>query len=675
MAAKISGSRRSRRSRLSAKPATSLRCPYSVSKSTRLVKISPRSTSAMAFRVWSTPSESDFVCTAPEIPRPVKMSSILPIAEDRPARGGQAVQQGLAPGRHREVAAVRRALEVGGGLPHERPGDHPADAELEARDLVADAAPAVQLLGRDEVLVGRDLEDAVARRVEDRRAGAEVLLAQLLQDLGARGRLVAQDGAADPLLERLHDLGREAAGVDLERRRGHDAGHLPVPGGGVLARAPLRHLAEGAGGVALRAPAKVGVRLPIPSAVRFGMATAARGEDVAEGVAALVAEGGRVRRLPHAQAIADHHDGAAERPGHGPPSSQARREVEGARRVGAPRRVLLVAEPGALALRVTHRLDDDITPRFCRRPIRRARPRRPGGSRWRRSGRAPGYRASSARVSSTQAGGEHRVRARLDPRPQRLAAGIEDQRRARRSRRSAPAPARWCSPMGRPVARYTSSARTTRTRSRGSMRAAASASTRARMPCRRASPRRSAIASSRRRSGSSRAGPSKRPCRSARRYRPVPPTTIGRPAAGRDRRHGLARQAPVVRGREVLVGVDHVDEVMRDGRPLRAGRLRAPDVEPAVHLQAVAGHDLAAARRGQAERERALAGGGRAGDGDQPRESAAAATPSTRSRGRGGSPRPRTCWRLKDAYRSRRLRMSAASCSLPRVRFTARSSA
>jgi len=40
--------------------------------------MSPRSVSSIAFTVWSMPSESDVVCTAPEIPRPVKMSSILP---------------------------------------------------------------------------------------------------------------------------------------------------------------------------------------------------------------------------------------------------------------------------------------------------------------------------------------------------------------------------------------------------------------------------------------------------------------------------------------------------------------------------------------------------------------------------------------------------------------------
>ena len=40
--------------------------------------MSPRSISRMARSVWSTPSESDFVWTAPLSPRPVKMSSIFP---------------------------------------------------------------------------------------------------------------------------------------------------------------------------------------------------------------------------------------------------------------------------------------------------------------------------------------------------------------------------------------------------------------------------------------------------------------------------------------------------------------------------------------------------------------------------------------------------------------------
>src|SRR5207249_766363 len=74
-------------------------------------------------------------------------------------------------------------------------GDHPADAELQARDLVPDPADAIQLLEGDDPLVGRDLEDAILRRVDDRMASAQMLFAELLQDLRARGGRVAEHAA------------------------------------------------------------------------------------------------------------------------------------------------------------------------------------------------------------------------------------------------------------------------------------------------------------------------------------------------------------------------------------------------------------------------------------------------------------------------------------------------
>ncbi len=54
----------------------------------------------------------------------------------------------------------------------------------------------VQLLERDRLLVRRDLEDRVGGRVDDPLARALVLLAELLDDLGARGGDVAEHAAA-----------------------------------------------------------------------------------------------------------------------------------------------------------------------------------------------------------------------------------------------------------------------------------------------------------------------------------------------------------------------------------------------------------------------------------------------------------------------------------------------
>ena len=54
------------------------------------------------------------------------------------------------------------------------------------------------------------LEHAVGGSVDDRLAGAHVLFAELLDDLGSRSGVIAERAAADASLELLHDLGREA---------------------------------------------------------------------------------------------------------------------------------------------------------------------------------------------------------------------------------------------------------------------------------------------------------------------------------------------------------------------------------------------------------------------------------------------------------------------------------
>ena len=74
----------------------------------------------------------------------------------------------------------------------ERPGNDAADAIRPVQHFSGDFAHAVKLGDRDHVFVGGDLEDAVARGVDDREAGAHVLLAQLLENFRAAGRLIAE---------------------------------------------------------------------------------------------------------------------------------------------------------------------------------------------------------------------------------------------------------------------------------------------------------------------------------------------------------------------------------------------------------------------------------------------------------------------------------------------------
>ena len=88
------------------------------------------------------------------------------------------------------------------------------------------------------------LKDAVGGSVDDRFAGAHVLLAQFLDDLGSGRRAIAERAAPDAALELLHDLGRKAVREQRKWFRKMDAHHFPMPGGGVFARRRQRASAE-----------------------------------------------------------------------------------------------------------------------------------------------------------------------------------------------------------------------------------------------------------------------------------------------------------------------------------------------------------------------------------------------------------------------------------------------
>ena len=176
---------------------------------------------------------------------------------------------------------------------------------------------------------------------------------------------------------------------------------------------------------------------------------------------------------------------------------------------------LLVAEPRQLALGEAHRVRDDRLLGLGRGHLARAPRRPPAGSRSTAAGAAPARspRASSARTSSTRPAADHRASARLDRPAQRLAPAAAGRARACGSPRNGRAPCACWVLIGRPVAANTSSARTTRTRSRGAMRAAAAGSTRAQQPVQpRVAEARARSPRAARAGPSSRDGPSNSPC-------------------------------------------------------------------------------------------------------------------------------------------------------------------
>jgi hypothetical protein len=61
--------------------------------------------------------------------------------------------------------------------------------------------------------VGRDLQHRVGRRVDDQVAGLEVLLAEVVDDLGAAVGAVAEHPAAGAVDQLVEDVAGEALGV------------------------------------------------------------------------------------------------------------------------------------------------------------------------------------------------------------------------------------------------------------------------------------------------------------------------------------------------------------------------------------------------------------------------------------------------------------------------------
>ncbi len=144
---------------------------------------------------------------------------ILDLADthDDVTGGGEAVEQRSAYRLEREVASIGGASEVARRA-DERPRDDAPDAQPACHELERDVANAVLLVDRDDLLVSRNLEDAVGRRVHDRRARAHVLRPQLIDDHRAGRDDVADRRAADPALELAHDIGAEAVRKRGKRR-------------------------------------------------------------------------------------------------------------------------------------------------------------------------------------------------------------------------------------------------------------------------------------------------------------------------------------------------------------------------------------------------------------------------------------------------------------------------
>ncbi len=209
---------------------------------------------------------------------------------------------------HGEITTIGRAGECAGRA-HKWPRDHPAHLVLAAQDGAGRFANFVQFIKRNDLFVGRDLEDAVGRRVDDGLAGRHLFSAQFIEDDGPRGRDITQPAAACFRLILGHDLVGEAVGIDREGAVHVDAHQLPMAGRGVLAGGDLGHLAVGGSGVRLGLDSVQNGDVGQSQGLQIGQMQPADGlRNVAQRVAADIAVGRGIRRFADADAVQNDND-------------------------------------------------------------------------------------------------------------------------------------------------------------------------------------------------------------------------------------------------------------------------------------------------------------------------------------------------------------------------------
>ena len=160
----------------------------------------------------------------------------------------------------------------------------------------------IELLRRIEFLVAGDLEHTVTGGIHNGVAGADVLLAQLIQNGGTAGGSVAQRLGADGSLKGIHHFRRKAFRIQWKGLFQLNAHQFPVAGGGILA-------SGGFHGAAIHASAFGGHRIAhaINAAKAHGLHPRQAGSllfiNMAKGIGTRVAIGSRVRQSASAHAV------------------------------------------------------------------------------------------------------------------------------------------------------------------------------------------------------------------------------------------------------------------------------------------------------------------------------------------------------------------------------------
>ena len=181
--------------------------------------------------------------------------------------------------------------------------DDPPDGVLAFENRPGFFAKLVELLKRNHVLVGGNLENAVRRGIDYGFSGGDVLPSVVHNELRAAVRLVAENIEPRCFGEGVDYLLREAVRIGRKRSFRHEPRQLPVPGGGVLAHALFAHAPKGAQGRSRFFDTGNAVDISKPEAYHIGNIKLPGGGAGSKGVAPLVAEKPRVRKLADSEGV------------------------------------------------------------------------------------------------------------------------------------------------------------------------------------------------------------------------------------------------------------------------------------------------------------------------------------------------------------------------------------
>ena len=109
--------------------------------------------------------------------------------------------------------------------------------------LAGDFTNVVEPIDPDHFFMGRDLQNRIRRRVENRFAGANVLVSELLQNRRTTARIVADELHPGVTFNRVNEIVRETF-IDREGFVEDYAGQLPMSRRGVFAGGAFPHFSE-----------------------------------------------------------------------------------------------------------------------------------------------------------------------------------------------------------------------------------------------------------------------------------------------------------------------------------------------------------------------------------------------------------------------------------------------